>query len=288
MKQWVAIAIIFIIAGCTTAALPETATVDSGHTLAPTLTAGPPPSPSPSTTEEAAALIKEHALALTPIDEYMSELLEREKNGGTLYCTDSAGETTRVYTSCESFNDLRETGCFGDTTLDMKIEYAYRNICSEIETLKNATAVKLDYFNLASNDWWETLPAEVIPMRGGIYSPTTWQEENLEREKLVSGKLLGEIEFIHLAVDQNGLGAVLNSIEEDCGIIEDYFYMRAILLADVDGDGIAELLLNGYRSFQSESCRLGTANGLGAGFSILVKKDSEEAIPTIIDLGSDE
>ena len=60
------------------------------------------------------------------------------------------------------------------------------------------------------------------------------------------------------------------------------FYLNAVLLADFDGDGVAELLVKGSRAYQSESCLLGSGNSLGGGFSVLINKDSLLAIPTVV------
>lgn len=47
-------------------------------------------------------------------------------------------------------------------------------------------------------------------------------------------------------------------------------------------DGISELWLKGSRAYQSETCHLGSANTLGAGFSAYVNRDGPMEVPSAI------
>ncbi len=224
----------------------------------------------------------EYALAQDSFDEYLGNLLDDEKNGGSLFCENDSGGVSEDYRSCKSFYNLKERECYGRTTLEMNWEYRYADICQEIEALEQASISTIDYFDLESIDWWKTLPAEVIPLRGGIYTQESWEKQNAERENLVTGKLLGDIDFVEVTVELKSFEAILSSEEAECGKIIDYFYLNAVLLADFNRDGVSELLLHGFRAYQSESCGLGSGNNLGGWFSVIINKDSLSAIPTVV------
>ncbi len=215
---------------------------------------------------------------------YFEKLLEDEKIGGRLSCEKDAEENFEIveFNSCDAFFELQEKGCFGHTTLDMNVEHWYMGVCNEIEAFKQASVSAVDYFDLDAPDWWKRLPAEVIPMPSGIYTQEAWNEESLEREKKVSGKLFGELDFVDVTVENEGIEVILASQNMDCGEVIDFFYMRPILLADFDNDGIADLLLKGTRRLQSETCLLGSGNSLGASLSIIVKKSTSSETPIVL------
>jgi len=114
-------------------------------------------------------------------------------------------------------------------------------------------------------------------MSGGVYSDESWEMAAAKRQKLVVDKLLGVLAFSEIESGHGRFAATLEITELECGEIHNRLEMAATLLADFDGDGIAELLLEGYRVDRSETCSLGTGNSLGASFSVLVKKDTPDA-----------
>jgi hypothetical protein len=205
---------------------------------------------------------------------YLKSLLSFESTGGTLYCPDIEGEKHHKFNSCKDFMLLQNQGCFGYATPEIAVELRYKETCDEIEAVKQVRPVNVNYFNLNSQDWWKLLPAEIVPMPGGIYTDDSWSQEKSELDKLVSGKLLGELKFKNVVAKNGEVELTLNSSKEDCGEIHDKLKFSARVLADFDNDGIAELLIKGYRIYESESCWLGTGNSLGAGFTSLLKKSN--------------
>lgn len=214
------------------------------------------------------------------LDDYMEKLQREVTIGGRLYCQDKFEEEN--FKDCKSFNSLKARGCYGETTRDMSVENRYENTCKEIEALQRASTSTIDHFDLKSKDWWRSIPAEVIPMPGGIYTDKLWEKEKLNREELVKGKLLGQLDFLKLVVGLSSIEAVIGSTKSECGETHDTLRIAAVLLADFDGDGIAELLLQGYRLDDSDSCLLGSGNSMGAAFSALVKKSNPTSTPIVM------
>ena len=63
----------------------------------------------------------------------------------------------------------------------------------------------------------------------------------------------------------------------------DVFWLSVELLADFNGDGIGELLLQRHlQVYAGSSCHAGSGNFLGESHRILVKKDSLQAKPVLI------
>ena len=165
----------------------------------------------------------------------------------------------------------------------MSMESRYSDLCKEIEKFKNAKPATANYFKIDSGDWWKSLPAEVIPMPGGIYSDSSWEIAKDARDKLVVGKTLGEISFSKVSTTKKSLEAVISVSKEECGEVEDYFQLSIEQISDFNGNGLADLLLKGYRVERSDSCMLGSGNSLGAGFSVLVQKRNKTETPEIIE-----
>ena len=221
--------------------------------------------------------------SLMTIEEYLEELKSVESEEGNLFCPNQDGEKWFKYNNCKEFMTLRQQGCYGNSTYDMKVEYRHKNACEEIEAVKQASTVNTNYFILNSKDWWQSLPAEIIPMKGGIYSDKSWARGKIELDKLVSGKLLGDLNYKNESVNNDMVKFILGTrIFESCGEINDILLFHPVLLADFDEDGIAELLLKGYRADMSESCPLGSGNSLGADFSALLKKANATERATIL------
>lgn len=207
------------------------------------------------------------------------------ERGSYLVCSGSeAGE----YHDCDSFYQLLEDGCIPWTSSDQNFSENYDNICQQYLQLGKISIPQVDYFNIESEEWWQNLTAEVIPLRGDVKSaPDMYPQANEEREKLVKGKLLGEIDF--LSVEPN-IDAAYRNIhrrylfiigmveewEEDACEVWDEFVFSPVLLADFDQDGVGELLLSGGRYRYSFDClnSLGSGNFVGAYFDVLVNKDS--------------
>ena len=120
------------------------------------------------------------------------------------------------------------------------------------------------------------------PDNSGIYNDSSWEITKVAREKLVKGKLLGEIAFSKVSATKESLEAILSINKGECGEVEDFFKISIEKIADFNSDGIAELLLKGYRVKRSDSCSLGSGNSLGAGFSVLVQKKGATETPVVI------
>ncbi|MFN2146031.1 MAG: hypothetical protein ACK2T7_11820, partial [Anaerolineales bacterium] len=144
------------------------------------------------------------------------------------------------------------------------------------------------FFDLEEDDWWASIPAEVIPLRGGIYTAESAEQDRIEHEELVKGRTLGEMNFVEATASQKGLEAYLSIREIDCGLVIDFFSMNVAMLADLDDDGIAELLVKGYRANRSETCVLGTGNYLGAEHMAIIDKDSASETPSVMPISSKE
>jgi hypothetical protein len=150
-------------------------------------------------------------------------------------------------------------------------------MCSKKSALVTARDSQENYFAFESADWWKPLPAAVIPMSGGVYSGESWEIASSRREELVADKQLGDLPFSEIESSNGRFAATLEITNLECGEIRNRLEMEATLLADFDGDGVAEALLEGYRVDRSETCSVGTGNSLGASFSVLVKKASPDA-----------
>ena len=231
----------------------------------------------------------QYLLDLRSVDNYIEELKAREKNGWALYCHTPDGGEDVAYSDCETFYELKDRGCYGWNTVDINREYSYDSLCQELTFIGQVRESSVDNFNLESPDWWKSLPASVIPGRGGIYSEEGVEQARIERDELVKGKLLGEIEFVSVNSEydsSDGLlrfsGVLSREVYDDCGSVDDLFFFYPALLADFDSDGIGELLVSGYRNYDSEDCFLGTGNRLGAFFDILINKDDPSTMPYVV------
>ncbi len=214
---------------------------------------------------------------IASLDEYVATLKSNAPTGGELYCETTAGGERHPYDSCESFSKLRDKGCFGYSIYDIRMESGYSAICAELEALSDAVPSSKHFFDIQSADWWRALPAEVIPVSGGIYSDESWEIAKRRRDELVTGKKLDQISMIEVSGEPGYFAATLELRTDDCGETRNRLEMKAAMLADLDGDGIAELLIEGYRVDKSETCSLGSGNSLGASFSVVLKKSDSES-----------
>jgi len=230
----------------------------------------------------ASASVLEKLNSDSAIYDYSKDLLSKVQSGGTLYCEDNSIGKNIEFKNCESFTTLKKQGCFGYSTYAMSVESRYSIVCSEINTIKKASSSKVNFFALDSPNWWKSIPAEVIPMSGGIYSDESWNIAKLERDKFVAGKVLGDLQLVNLSIESGVFNAILSESTQECGLVNDTFKLSVKLLADFDQDGIAELLLKGYRVDNSDTCSLGSGNSLGAGFIVLLKKSSLSEAPIVL------
>jgi hypothetical protein len=113
-------------------------------------------------------------------------------------------------------------------------------------------------------------------MRSRIYSEKSWDNETKKLNQLTKDQLLGELEFQKIAVDNQSVELLLSTTPADCGMINDTLTLSAILLADFDQDGIAELMIKGDRHKISQECHLGTGNILGGSSTIVLKKNGAD------------
>jgi len=215
-------------------------------------------------------------------NEYLKSLHEHESSGGSLYCKNESGGTRQNFNSCESFQSLLNKGCFDYSTAGIKMKAGYSKLCEDLKVLNTANPVSTIFFNFNFDYWWKDLPAEIIPMSGGVYSDDSWEIAKIQREQLVKGKTLGEITFEKVYVTKDAFEAIISVNEDDCGGIRDYFKFSINYIADFNNDEIADLLITGVRLNQSDSCGLGSGNSLGSSFSVLVQKKSEESKVEVI------
>lgn len=159
----------------------------------------------------------------------------------------------------------------------MHLEMRYESMCSMMVALAAAKDSQKSYFLFQSADWWKAIPAAVIPISGGIYSDAWWKEAAAKRQSLVQGKTLGQLALSQVESGPGQFAATIESERLDCGEVRNRFKMAVTLLADFDGDGIAEALLEGSRINESDTCFLGTGNSLGGTFRVLIKKDGPSA-----------
>ena len=214
--------------------------------------------------------------SVSSLDEYVVELKNDSPKGGELYCESSSGGERHSYDSCESFFELRQNGCFGYSMYDISMESRFAATCAKVAALSGAQHSTEHYFSLESADWWQTLPAEVIPMSGGIHSDESWAIAKQRRDELVAGKKLYEISMSEVSSEPGQFSATLELRKSDCGETRNRLELKAAVLADLDGDGIAELLIEGYRVDRSDTCRLGSGNSLGAAFTLVLKKANSD------------
>ncbi len=216
------------------------------------------------------------------INKHLIDLHNKEQRGGVLYCEEYPGNRRVEFDNCQSFSLLKNRGCFGSSTYEMIVESRYAAMCDKIITLQKAKTPKVSYFDIESSDWWRTIPAEIIPVSGGIYSDESWKKAQLEREMLVTGKVLSDLQLRNTTDETGMLEIILNKRQQYCGEIDDTLNISVVLLADFDKDGIAELFLEGYRMDKSDNCSLGSGNALGASFSVVVKKSSPNNAPVVL------
>lgn len=227
-------------------------------------------------------------LPVSSVDEYLGQLAIQEAGGGELNCEDASGEKWQPFNTCAAFEALRERGCSGYTMHEIKSELRYAKVCKTIKILRASNKAAKHYFDVSSENWWRALPAELIPMPGGMYSDESWDAASKAREALVTGKTLAEISFVEIRSEPGSLAATLATRHAECGDVRDEILLEATLLADFDGDDVAELMLQGYRADQSDSCALGSGNSIGATFTVIVQRDGPDSPIVISDLPKSE
>jgi len=214
------------------------------------------------------------------LDTYVRELSEVS---GELYCKTESGGERHPFGSCASFSALKEKGCFGYTTIEIKNEMRVNAQCSTAHALATSQGATTHYFATDSAHWWKALPAEVIPMSGGIYNDESWDRAAAERQELVAaGEMLGELTLSEIEARPGYLAATLKTTKEECGETRDRLIIETDILADVDGDGVAELILIVSRLDESDTCWLGTGNSIGAARRTVVKKESPHALIVVL------
>jgi len=208
--------------------------------------------------------------AVLSVSDYQKSLKSIESEGSVLDCPDRGKFKIN---DCKKYNLLKNRGCAPvSSTLGLKQDQWYNSNCDEIENLSKARAFKVNYFNLNSPDWWKFIPADVIPVSGGIYNDEIWAREKNKLIELVRGKLLGEIQYVGYEIINNSLTLILSKSTDECGEIFDTFYLSPIVLADFDNDSIAELLIKSFRFNESEKCWMGSGNRMGGQSFALLKK----------------
>jgi hypothetical protein len=156
----------------------------------------------------------------------------------------------------------------------MHKEQSYSDLCEELKLLKNAKPTPINYFEIKSNNWWKSIPAEIIPVTGGMGTQQQGDEDKRFTDELVKGKILSEIKFLELSSNNKNFTAVISSYKQNCGEIENYIQISIDQIADFNDDGIADLLLKGKRLERSNSCYLGSGRSLGGDIFVIVEKKS--------------
>ena len=207
------------------------------------------------------------------IKEYKEALLVLENRGGSLYCPDL--ESDKQFSDCKSFESLREKGCYGYSTAAMRMESRYSNNCMELNNLRKAKTPKQNFFDLSTKIWWQELPADIIPISGGVNSDESWKSSKDKRDSMVKGKLMKDLDLHQVSTFLDRVEIVIAVKQMECGEIQDYMEIDTIVFADFNNDEIAELMLKGHRVDRSETCPLGSGNSLGAEFTAILSKSSQ-------------
>lgn len=255
------------------------------NTPLPKVTNLPVSIPTPETLVE----YSDYLINLGNIDKYKENLIIQESKGGGLSCPGESGWEYKEYLDCSTFYELKELECMGYHTPDMYRERSYDLFCKQISHIDQIAKPEALSIELDPDNWWNNLPAEIIPVRGGSFAPGEYEHEKQIRDNMVIGKRLSEIPFIEAYSNYDSeygyleFVGYLNSYEyPDCGFVYDEFYIRPELIADFDDDSIGELLLWGYRTYSSENCLLGSINALDAYFYILIDWDDPSDPPNAI------
>lgn len=221
---------------------------------------------------------------LMSVEGYLKELKNFELEGGELFCENKEGEKDIEYHNCREFMLLQEQGCYGFSTHAIGLAIRYESTCDEIKAVRQARVAAKNFFKLDAKDWWQSLPAEIIPLPGGLYEDEILAREEYKLKNVFAGKLLRDLKFDNILGSNREVELVLSTTKEECGEIRDVLHFSPVLLADFDNDAIAELLIKGYRTHDSESCLLGSGNNLGGEFFVLLKKTSSTEKITILPL----
>lgn len=219
----------------------------------------------------------------------LEDYLELQKGkeaqyGGHLMC----GETLMSYNTCDEFRKLQHQDCYGRDTVSMKKELFYEDLCHQIDLLETGEAYQNNFFDLEFENWWAELPAELIPMKGGVQSED--QFDVLQKELIVlhDKKWLKHISFERIHSSPLAIEAVLASEPCDGTRIEDTLTITPKVLADFDGDGKADMLVSINRVDRLKSsdagCWLGTGNSLGGTSFRVLKKTTASGPVYLMDL----
>lgn len=228
------------------------------------------------------AIAQEPIVPVISLVERLKTLRAGIEEGGYLACDDNGALKKERYESCAAFRNLADRQCFGETTADMANAMTYGRACDEIDLLQKARPPTVEYFNVESPGWWKSLPASIVPS-------ARWMEEekpdrSAAKERL-HGKLLGDLE---IAENQSGPDQVVLIFEkwngdDGCGEYRGMFALRIGVLADFDGDGVAELRIHGHQRYESDDCLPGSISALEPGFAITLKKTSPEGPIRVMD-----
>ena len=236
-----------------------------------------------------------HSLETAPpqiditIDEYKAALFDFNFQSATLYCEDLPDTAQhQSYRTCSEFKALKTRKCYGYSTYDMAMEMRFENACAELALIEQTSAPNVNFFDLTSGNWWWTIPAELIPMSGGIYSDEGYELAKQIHKTRVEGKLLKDVLSDVQSTKRHDIDVNLAETTHDCGVVTDNFTMKLSLVADFNHDGAADLLIKGYRVNRSDSCHLGSGNGLGASYSVILQKPSADAPITVHPLELDQ
>ena len=221
---------------------------------------------------------------LLPLDAHIARLSADIELGGKLYCRAESSGERHWFDSCDSFSALRERGCAGETRADVQFETSYAALCAEMEALKNAEEAETNYFGMHSAYWWTEVPAEVIPISSGMYTDEVYELVRQERDAMVTGKTLDELAITEITYEIHEFTAVLGLLEMDCGEIRNRLVLRALTLADFDGDGIMDLVVQAHRAGASDTCQLGYGNSLGGESTTVLSKAGPDQPIVIVEV----
>lgn len=216
------------------------------------------------------------------VDEYKEALFDFNYQGAMLYCEELPDRAKRQpYRNCREFKALKSKACFGNSTYDMAMEMRFAKACAELALIEQTSAPKVNFFDLTSGNWWWAIPAELIPMSGGIHSDEGYELAKQTHKTWVEGKLLKDVLNNVRSTKNHDIDVILAETTYDCGVVTDNFTMKLSLVTDFNHDGAADLLIQGYRVNRSDSCHLGSGNGLGASYSVILQKPSATAPITV-------
>lgn len=210
------------------------------------------------------------------LDDYKRLLSLDELEGGQLHCPDKQPNEVS-YHSCEEFEKLRASGCYGMSTYSMGREHVYKESCSIISRVSKAKKSSASYIDTASKNWWHDIPASIIPPSGGDGPDDDWDAIVASHEKKLANKTLSDLSFEVVKVKEGYFKGKYNIHKSDCGLVWTELELSYSVPADYDQDGTEELLIVGHDIRRSDTCWFGSANGLSAGFYTFLEKDTKDS-----------